>query len=555
MSRLSALLVLVLALFPAAALAAGEVLDAPDEFVVAFNDLDVQFDPHHSIYAAEAQLFTGIYEGLFSYNPSTLDPVKSACKSFTKSRDGRTYTFYIRDEASWSDGSPLLASDFRDAWLRAIGPQERADYASFFDIIAGAKEYRLGKTRDAGTVGITVISDKVLQVKLVTQAPYFTRLLCHHSFSPIHPSMLKVRDWSAALPFPVNGAYVVASHGKDGIVLERNPKYWDSASVKVPRIRIILSDDDKAVTTAFDNGEIHWLAGPMDLDALLERDAIQISPMFGTQYWFFDCKSAPWSDSKLRRALALLLPWGEIRSKDAYFMPAPTLVLPFDGYEKAKGITKADEKEAFDLLEKAGFPDGKGLPAIVILVPEGGEDAARVAGLMKAAWEKLPGFKVDVVTVPSASYFARMRQGPVRGGYTLGLTTWIGDFADPLAFLGMFTSDSNLNDPRYADPEYDNLLQAAASKDGDARLDALAEAETHLLAAAPILPLYHNLAANVIDTAYIQGWFSNALDLHPFKYLAFGEKSVRSNVAARPALSPTAALAAIPAHADSQERP
>ena len=95
----------------------------------------------------------------------------------------------------------------------------------------------------------------------------------------------------------------------------------------------------------------------------------------------------------------------------------------------------------------------------------------------------------------------------------------------------MFASDSNLNDAKYADPEYDRLLQAAALKDGSERLDALAEAENRLLATAAIMPLYHNLATNIVDTDYVLGWYPNALDLHPFKYLSFGEKSVRPNVA------------------------
>jgi peptide/nickel transport system substrate-binding protein/oligopeptide transport system substrate-binding protein len=545
MYRHRASLVLILAALAAGlyAQAAGTPPESavPNEFVVAYNSLDVQFDPHHSIYAAEAQIFTAIYEGLFSYNPSTLEPVRSACKSFTRSRDGLTYTFYIRDEDVWSDGSPLVASDFRNAWLRALSPEEKADYASFFDIIAGAKDFRLGKNGDPNSVGITVIGDKILQVKLASPAAYFTRLLCHHSFSPIHPSMLKVRDWASALPFPVDGAYIVSSCKADELVLERNPRYWDAASVSIPRIRVLLTDDDADVTKRFDAGEIDWLAGPMDLDALLDRNAIQVTPMFGTQYWFFDCHNAPWSDFRVRRALALLLPWKDIRSKEAYFMPAPTLVLPFEGYNKAKGITDADANEAASLLEQAGFPGGKGLPTIVVIAPDGSDDAKRVTGLMKDAWGKLPDLKVDIQTIPAATYFTRVRQSPSNGGYTLGLTTWIGDFADPLAFLGMFASDSNLNDPGYADPQYDKLLQDSAMKDGDDRLDALADAETYLLGAAVVMPLYHNLAANVIDTDYIQGWYSNVLDIHPFKYLAFGERAVRPNVAA---LAPTALVAA-----------
>ena len=113
---------------PALAVAEGpgsEVAPKPEEFVVAFNALDLQLDPHHSIYSAEAQIFTAAYEGLFSYDPNSLDPVRAACRSYNRSQDGKTYTFYIRDEARWSDGSPLLARDFRDAWLRALDPGDQ----------------------------------------------------------------------------------------------------------------------------------------------------------------------------------------------------------------------------------------------------------------------------------------------------------------------------------------------------------------------------------------------------------------------------------------------
>eukprot|EP00825_Cyclidium_porcatum_P007140 TRINITY_DN13576_c0_g1_i1.p2 TRINITY_DN13576_c0_g1~~TRINITY_DN13576_c0_g1_i1.p2 ORF type:complete len:404 (+),score=16.66 TRINITY_DN13576_c0_g1_i1:146-1357(+) len=394
-----------------------------------------------------------------------------------------------------------------------------------------AKDYRLGKNANASSVGISVIDEKILQVKLASPAAYFTRLLCHHSFSPIHPSMLGNKDWAASVPFPVNGPYTIASSKPGEILLEKNKRYWDSASVSVPRIKILLTDDDADVTRQFDEGSIHWLAGPMDLNALLDRSAIQVAPMFGTQYWYFNCGESPWSNADVRRALSLLLPWKDVRSSESYFMPAPTLVLPFDGYDKAKGITETNAKEAESLLEKAGYPNGKGLPPIVILLPEGSDDAVRVTAIMKSAWEKLDGVKVDVERISSADYFLRLRQVQSKGGFTLGVQTWIGDFADPLAFLGMFASDSNLNDAHYADPEYDRLLAAAAGKDGDERLSGLADAETHLLASGAVLPLYHNLAANVVDTDYVKGWYGNALDIHPFKYLAFGQRSVRPNVA------------------------
>jgi len=536
--RLWAALAAILALGSALAAAGQSDSPKPGELVVAFNKLELQLDPHHSIYSAEAQIFTATYEGLFSYNPSSLEPVNAACKSYTVSPDGKVYTFTIRDDAEWSDGSPLLASDFRNAWLRAITPSQKADYASFFDIIAGAKAFRNGDDSNPKSVGISVLSDKVLQVTLVSKADYFTRLLCHHSFAPIHPSMLAVKDWNSAFPFPVDGAYRFESKSDKELILVKNEHYWDAASVAIPKIRIIFSDNDAEATRRFDGGEIDWLAGPMDLNALVDRAAIQANPMFGTHYWFFNCAVKPWSNPDLRLALALLLPWKEIRSRDSYMNPADTLVLPFQGYQAAKGIEDIDEAQAKSLLEKAGYPNGKGLPPIVLLTPEG-EDGGRVAGLMKAAWEKLPGVKVEVKTVPAAGYFAALHEEAGKGGYTLGSTTWIGDFADPIAFLQMWTSDSNLNDAHLSDPKYDKLLSEAASKTGDDRLAALAAAETYLLHGAAVLPIYHSIAVNVLDMDYIQGWYANPLDIHPFKTMSFGVRKARPNVV----LAPQAAVA------------
>jgi oligopeptide transport system substrate-binding protein len=510
------------------------------ELVVAFNELDPELDPHHSIYSAEAQVFTALYEGLFTYNPNSLDPVRAACRLYTCSQDGRTYTFYIRDEAVWSDGSPLLARDFRDAWLRAISPAEKADYAAFFDIIDGARAYRLGTNSDPASIGISIIADKILQVRLVSKADYFTRLLCHHSFSPIHPATLAAKDWRAIFPFPVNGPYKLLSLEKGTLLLSKNDRYWDASSVAIPKLRLLFTDDDDDVTRRFDNGEIQWLAGPMDLDALLDR-SIQANPMFGTHYWFFAAGRKPWDNADLRRALALLLPWPEMRSRDQYLIPAPTLVLPFEGYKSAKGIEKADSEEALRLLNKAGYSGGAGLPRIVVLVPDN-DDSKRVAGLMKTAWEKLEGVSVDLKVVPPARYFDLVRAGATASGYDLALTTWIGDFADPLAFLQMWTSDSNLNDAGLADAEYDRLLAEASVKAGSERLEALTAAETHLLGGAAVLPIYHSIAVNVVDPSFVQGWYANALDIHPFKYLAFGHKRLRSNVVRAGAAPELAAL-------------
>lgn len=496
------------------------------ELVVAETSGELELNPHHSIYAHEAQILSGIYEGLFSYNPATLEPVKAQIRAYSRSPDGKTYTFYLRDTARWSNGDRVTAKDFRDAWFEMIDPAEKAEYASFFDVIKGAKDYRSGREKDPAKVGISVIADEVLQVTLDTPAAWFTRLLCHHSFSPVHPSMIGVRDWTSKGPsIPTNGAFRIESYSPEGLVLKKSETYWDVSTVRLSGIRVVFPATPQEATRRFNNGEIHWLAGDMDLDSVLIPNSIQANPMFATHYWFFSCRTAPWADPSVRRALALLAPWAEIRSRDLYLIPAASLVLSVEGYEAPQGIRKPDSKEALALLSKAGYPEGKGLPALRILIPEG-DAAQRIADLFSKAWKETLGLETVVETLPASRFYGGIRDRP----WDLTLNSWIGDFADPLAFLQMWTSDSSLNDARYSNPEYDRRIAESSAQEGEERMKALSEAEALLLDSGTVLPIYHSLAVNVLDPDVVEGWYPNALDIHPFKYMALGSPKALPNL-------------------------
>jgi peptide/nickel transport system substrate-binding protein/oligopeptide transport system substrate-binding protein len=102
----------------------------------------------------------------------------------------------------------------------------------------------------------------------------------------------------------------------------------------------------------------------------------------------------------------------------------------------------------------------------------------------------------------------------------MGTTTWIGDYADPLTFLQMWTADSNLNDSGLSDPIYDNLLsEAVKEKDTKERYILMAEAEKRLLDGALVLPIENYPAFNSVNIGVLEGWYPNVLDIHPFKYM------------------------------------
>ncbi len=496
----------------------------PQEFVIGLGDYRLELNPYKSIYAHEMQMFTAIYEGLFTYDPQSLDPVRAQAESYAKSADGRTWTFTIREDARWWDGSPVTAGDFVESWLYLMAPETKAEYAVFLDIIKGAKEFRAKPGRSPSTVGLRAPDDRTLVVELSSPAAYFTRLLCHSAFVPVHRSLRGKRTWASDEVIG-NGPYRILSLDDGEMVMAKADTYWDAANVAIPRIRAVFLKDDAEGSRRYNDGEINWLTDSVDLDTLLIPEDIQYAPMFGTGYFFWNSGRRPWSDPRVRRALALLVPWNRIRTDEDYNSPTASLILPFAGYESPKGIRLANAKEALALLADAGFPEGKGLPAIRVVV-YAGSVIDKAIGVMEEAWGAY-GIKVERVEVSGYGQLRPMRQK----GFDLSFTGWIGDFADPAAFLLMWTADSGLNDGGYKSREYDELIARSMLAEGAERMALLSEAEGMLLRDAVVMPVYHSLAFNVIDTGSIAGWHSNPMDIHPFKSLSFGGAKAAPNVA------------------------
>ncbi|MEE8441457.1 MAG: peptide ABC transporter substrate-binding protein [Spirochaetia bacterium] len=495
-------------------------------FAVNFLTSNINFNPIISYTTTEAQIFIAIYEGLVTYDPRSMVPLPAAASRWEISDDGKTYRFTLRSSARYSNGDAVIASHFRDTWLAMLSPERKAPYASLLDIVVGARAFRTGENTDPNSVGIRAVSDRTLEVELETRATHFLRMLPHHSFVAVHPDMLGKERWSEQEPIVGNGPYVIESLSNEEMVLVRNEYYWDRRSVDIPILSLRFSDDFEAVTAAFNAGELNWVRGGIDLDAVERRESIVVNPLFATTYYQFSASAEPFDDARVRRAFALLLPWDEIRSEEYQYLPATTLVPSIPFYPDVEGITTADREQALELLDAAGKPGGEGLPAVTITIP-GGSENDRIAGIMADIWHSELGIEVTVETVLYPEYFDLVDSEQ----FTISTISWIGDFADPLTFLDMWTTGSNLNNSRYSNPEYDDLVRSATGETGNGRYETLARAEEFLLWDAIVLPISHSPSINLINLALIDGWYPNPLDVHPFKFLSFSSGKPVPNVA------------------------
>ncbi|MEM5947047.1 peptide ABC transporter substrate-binding protein [Spirochaetia bacterium 38H-sp] len=470
----------------------------------------------------EANIAIALYEGLVSYSPADLKPLPGVAYKWEWNNGYTEIRFFIRDNAFFSDGSPVTAEDFKRSWLYMI--REGLTYASLLDVIEGAKEYREKKVDDS-QVKITAESDKVLFLKLKHPAPYILSFLGHQAFVPINSKMDISKKWQPSKEIICNGPYMIETIEKEKIIMKKNPYYWDKEYPKIEKLIITSYEDRDKVMRLFNGDVIHWAPDGIDVSQLANRKALIINPLFSTTFYFFDARMEPWNNPDVRKALALLVDWSDARNPQKYFFPTATLVPSIPGYPEIEGITKQDKTKAMELLEKAGYAGGKGLPEMIIYCMEGTEEEFQQ---FTKVWKDEIGLKVTIKSFSTMKdFFSAIEQG----GYSLSSITWLGDFPDPMTFLSLWQSTSGLNYAHYSSEEYDKLIEEANKKIGTERLSMLAEAEKFLLEKDVIvLPISNSPAINLIDLDWIDGWYPNPLDLHPFKYIDFMESTDEQGV-------------------------
>lgn len=471
------------------------------EFTIVCGKHNFNLDPHTSSYTTEAQLLVGVYEGLFSYDPITLDPLYAVAKSYRLSRDKKRWTFELRDDAKFSNGQEINAQTVKDSWIMMLA-KPNAPYSSLFDIIKGCRDFRYGKASQE-EVGIYVIDDKTLTVSLENPASHLPKLLCMPAFSVVSQE-----------PDVYSGAYCITSKSETCIILERNPNYYDLEHTNIEKITFVMTDDPKESSFLYNTGKADWLFGDYDAKSLIKNDDIRISAEFGTQYYFFKIReNSPWNNPELRQALLEACPWAKLRENT--YVPASTFVYPLAGYPAVEGYLFTDSKNAVLMANEARKNMGVSEDtrfAIRFAVPDY-DYIKQKAQQLKEAWTEI-GVDLEIVAIPSWLYLDAVTATDC----DLYTYTWIGDFADPLAFLELFRGTSTLNVSGWKNKEYDDLLDMASLYTDENHIKYLAKAEQLLLDQAMVLPIHHPISANVINLETIGGWSVNAFNLHPPKW-------------------------------------
>lgn len=462
-----------------------------------------------------------LFEGLTTADPQTLEPRPGLAYRWEISPDGLTYTYHLRANLAWNDGTPLTSRDFLYSWARALDPVTVSRNASLLYPIKNGEAFNKGEITDRSRLGLAAPDDSTFVVTLENPTAYWLFLNSYYTFLPVPKHTIEkwgVR-WTRPEHIVSNGPYNLAYWKQyDRFEFVPNEKYWDRASVKLDRIIAYTVDDLNTSTNLYKAGVIDWnpsgyIPGPF-IPQMRPFEDFRSGRYQGVYFYSVNVTRKPYDNVHVRRALNLAIdrvaiardvlkgsrePWGAI---------APT---GYPGYGGATQVTY-DPKRAREELAKAGYAGGKGFPKLNILFNTS-EDHRRIAEAIQAMWKRDLGIDVELSNQDWGSYL----QATTGLQYDVARRSWIGDYLDPNSFLQILTSGDGNNRSGWSDPEYDALIkQAARTIDSAERFQLLQRAENLAVEAAPFLPIYH-YSTNELVKPWVRGLYQTALDTHPLK--------------------------------------
>ncbi|WP_236860267.1 peptide ABC transporter substrate-binding protein [Candidatus Formimonas warabiya] len=455
-------------------------------------------DPAAATGMVESTIQMALFEGLVRLDAKQ-QPIPGMAERWDISDDGLTYTFHLRD-AKWSNGDPVTAHDFEYAWKRLLDPEMANYYAYQLYYLVNGEEYNAQQAQ-ADDVGVKALDDKTLEVKLKAPTPYFLSLTSFPNLYPVDQKVVEGnQDWHTAPESLVgNGPFkLVEWDHQQQLVLKKNENYWAADDVKLETLVITTVESEDTQLTMFDTDQIDIAESlPLpEISRLLEEKKASIYPDLGVYFYAFNTDVEPLGDVRVRRALSLAINRQNLidHVTQAFEKPAYALV-PYavvdvnggDFRQNGGDYFKEDVTEAKRLLADAGFPDGKGFPALKILYNTS-ESNQKIAEALQEMWKTNLGISVELTNQEWGVYENSVRVGD----FEIGRAGWTPDYNDAMTYLDMWaTSDLPIYYTGWSNPEYDQLIQKAKSgSDLAERSKAMHDAEAILMKEMPVLPIY-----------------------------------------------------------------
>ena len=497
-------------------------------------------DPHKVSGDWENRVVGDYIEGLVTEDASA-KAIPGQAESWEISEDGTVYTFHLRDDAMWTDGTPVTAGDFVFAFQRLMDPATASDYAYLQYPIKNAAAINSGEITDFDQLGVKAIDDKTVEITLEAPTPFFLDALTHYTAYPVPKHLVEEFGdaWTEMDHIVANGPYKIVEWLPGSYVRSvKNEDYYGAADVKIDEVFYHVLEDQAAALNRYRAGEFDILTDfPADQYSWMQENLpgeAHVEPFLGVYYYVINQEKAPFDDVRVREALSIsilrdvigpdILGTGEL---PAYgWVPPGTGNYVENAYHPEWVDMSYEERvaRATELMTEAGYgPDN---PLDLQLRYNTNDNHQRIAVAIAAMWEPI-GVNVELFNSEVAVHYDALRAGD----FEVGRAGWLLDYNDPSNTLDLLKTGVEQeggmnwgnNYGRYSNEEFDALLaQASTEQDLVARGQMLADAEKIAMDEFGAIPIYWYVSKNVVKP-YITGFEDNAKDIHRTRWLSKSE--------------------------------